>query len=1453
MKTYIIILLIAGLFVTATGQNPFIVRGIGGGGAFFCPSINPLNVNEMYVVSDMSGVYHSTDFGLSWETLPFYELQAHNFSMIRFTSSPLIRYALSNNALQQPVISQDGGNSWNPLPGNPNDYEMLYSLQVDFGMPNRVVISDYSHIYYSSDYGNTFSLIHSAGHSMEGALVAGSFFDGDDIFLATNDGLLTSHDGGSSFSIEPTPGIPVNERILSFAAGRENDTLRFLCLTIDSLNTYVGITGTDFWDIMRGVYTLDYGQGGWQPRLNGIDIGNDYPMWAGMAENDIHTMYLAGGTPIETPIILKSTDAGGNWNHTLLTPDNQNIYTGYAGSGGDMGWWYGGAPLGLAVGRNDANRLVFTDLGFVHTSTDGGNLWYQAYVNPSDQHPPGALTPKYQYYHGIGLENTTCWQTFWADTGDVFAAFSDIRGIRSQDGGESWSFDYTGHTQNTMYWMVKHPQNGKLYAATSTIHDMYQSTRLADNILDSPNALGKIIFSSDKGATWQEIHNFQRPVYFLALDPANSNRMYASVINHSQSAGGIWRCNDLQDGAASVWIKLPDPPGTEGHPAMIHVLNDGKVLCSFSGRRASNGSFTASSGVFLYDPSTNAWSDRSDAGMFYWTQDVIPDPGDTAQNTWYACVYSGWGGAPNGLGGLYRTYDRGLHWNRISNLDRVMSAAISPSFPHELYITTETEGLWVCDQPGNSAPEFRLVENYTFRQPLRVFFNPYQPLKMWVTSFGHAMEETTLPARTIQAAFTAEPVSGVYPLTVHFTDQSPTADTTFVTGWQWDFNNDGITDDTTENPSFTYSNPGIYSVSLLVEDGYSQDQCLKNNLIHVLLPPVVYVDDDNLTGIELGTSAYPYSTIQMAVDSADNGDTVKVAAGYYPGTIIIPGKTVHLRGAFPGAAPVDYENGTGGDYSTRDTIAFPSKIIGNQVNAVLTFLFTSSSGSSVDGFTLKNGRQGIVLDISQTWPYIGNILIHNNIIEYNGYSGLSGLNGIGIQAYGNNIRIEDNIIRNNRGGIGAGIYTNGLEMILSGNLIEYNAGFDYVAGGVYFGSGGRIENNIIRHNTGAQGVSWGYAGGLMISCSDTVILSYNTICYNQAPSHAGGILIDYNARVIMDHDLVYRNTSGYGSGIFVNGASWANPPLRSWLKISSSTVANNYGPGYYQGNGITLNDADALAENSIFRNNGDDFNVFQSQDSLTLKYCITSEGWAGVSLLYDDPLFADTTGDDYHELSEAGRWVPGLFGNTGGWVYDTLNSPAIDAGDPSSPWSAEPAFNGNRINVGRYGNTAEASRSIPLNGNSLQGMVVYDNVSGTPLDSCFISLIFQGDTIAGDTTDMYGNFSFFGLADGTYTLHIRCSKVWTGVNATDALTIMRHFVNLISLNGLKWLAADVDNSGYINTTDALRVAKRFVGLIDSFPAGDWVFETLSINVSGNTLKIINPRGLCNGDVNASGY
>lgn len=766
MKT--IAAFIAFCMISASAAVPasFEARGLGGGGALFCPSINPADDNEFYVGCDMSELFHTADFGQSYDLLHFRQINGGTRSVVRFTEKPGLLYAISHKGedgvdMVRPVKSRDNGATWTPLPGNPDDYEETYALFVDYNRPERVVLSYYGTIYFSNDSGATFNSAHEAVNSGNGVVLGGAFFKGDTIYLGTSDGLLISTNSGASFASGTGTGILAGEAIFSFAGAASGSATRLFCLTSDAGNIYPGIPGSDYWGFVRSVYSLDASSPGatWTRRMNGIDTTTDFLMFVAMAENDVNTAYLAGSDDRGFPNIMKTTDAGSNWTHVFnaLSPTdvpNENIATGWSGQGGDRGWGYGECAFGVAVSPLNANKVIFTDFGFVHATADGGASWQQAYVSPADQHPAGAATPRGQSYHSIGLENTSCWQIMWADSLNLFSAYSDIGAMRSTDAGLSWSFNFTGFNANTMYRIAKTP-GGTLYAGTSGIHDMYQSTRLTDAILNANDAQGKVLFSTDKGATWQLSRLFSHPVFWVALSPSNPNLLYASVV-HSTS-GGIFYSSNIDAGGSSAWSQLPNPPRTEGHPASIVVLKDSSVLCTYSGRRAT--AFTASSGVFIYK---NGWTDVSDPGMLYWTRDIVVDPDDPAENTWYTAVFSGWGGAANGLGGLYRTTNRGANWIKINDLDRVTSVTIAPGNTGEAFLTTETEGLWHCADIRASSPVFTEVSSYPFRQPERVFFNPYHSDEMWVGGFGGGMR-VAVPdtGQTVQVRPLKRPAQGL--------------------------------------------------------------------------------------------------------------------------------------------------------------------------------------------------------------------------------------------------------------------------------------------------------------------------------------------------------------------------------------------------------------------------------------------------------------------------------------------------------------------------------------------------------------------------------------------------------------------------------------------------------------------------------------------------------------------
>ena len=463
----------------------FYPRGVGGGGALFALSINPDDSDEYYVSCDMGELFHTYDYGHNYSQVHSNELVGGHHSKVCFTNISGLLYSINyDNDIIIPVKSTDNGITWNPLSGNPDESEQTFSINADYNNSQRVIISYYNQIYLSNNGGNTFTLIHTALNSGSGVVVGGVFFDGNNIFIGTNDGLLYSSNGGSTWTNQGSIGITAGQKIWSFAGAKQNGTTRLFCITADEGDIYVGLPGSDYYGFAKGIYSRDYGSTQWISKVTtGINLSTDFPMFVGMAKNNISTVYLAGSNDDSYPTLFKTTNAGNSWSNTFNTTSNQNITTGWSGQGGDRGWGYGECAFGIEVASNDATRVIFGDFGFVHTTKDGGTSWNQAYTHVDDENSAGSNTPPFQPYSSVGIENTTCWQVFWINESNMWACFSDIRGVRSVDKGEQWSFNYTGHSANTSYRMVKLP-NGTLLAGTSNIHDIYQSTYLTDARLD---------------------------------------------------------------------------------------------------------------------------------------------------------------------------------------------------------------------------------------------------------------------------------------------------------------------------------------------------------------------------------------------------------------------------------------------------------------------------------------------------------------------------------------------------------------------------------------------------------------------------------------------------------------------------------------------------------------------------------------------------------------------------------------------------------------------------------------------------------------------------------------------------------------------------------------------------------------------------------------------------------
>ncbi|AKB31416.1 Chitin binding protein [Methanosarcina siciliae HI350] len=143
--------------------------------------------------------------------------------------------------------------------------------------------------------------------------------------------------------------------------------------------------------------------------------------------------------------------------------------------------------------------------------------------------------------------------------------------------------------------------------------------------------------------------------------------------------------------------------------------------------------------------------------------------------------------------------------------------------------------------------------------------------------------------------FTANTTYGSVPLTVQFTDLSAGA-----TEWQWDFDNDGNVDSTEQNPVYTYSAAGNYSVRLTINKSTGSVQELKTDYITVVEAKPL---EDYLTytsdGSSITITGYTGPAGDLVIpDEIDGLPVTKIAERVFQGTpltsVVIPDSVTNI-------------------------------------------------------------------------------------------------------------------------------------------------------------------------------------------------------------------------------------------------------------------------------------------------------------------------------------------------------------------------------------------------------------------------------------------------------------------------------------------------------------------------------------------------------------------------------
>jgi hypothetical protein len=190
-----------------------------------------------------------------------------------------------------------------------------------------------------------------------------------------------------------------------------------------------------------------------------------------------------------------------------------------------------------------------------------------------------------------------------------------------------------------------------------------------------------------------------------------------------------------------------------------------------------------------------------------------------------------------------------------------------------------------------------------------------------------------------------------------------------------------------------------------------------------------------------------------------------------------------------------------------------------------------------------------------------------------------------------------------------------------------------------------------------------------------------------------GIDMQAKSDPVISNTLICTNG---GTGVYMTAYIDIDFAIYNEPEFINCTIAQNAQAGIYGGR-VTM-------RNGIVYGNG---TAQLSPVSAVVSYSCIQGGYTGAGNIDADPYFVqlaywdanDTAEDpnddvwvagDYHLKSQAGRFDP----NSAAWVQDDVTSPCIDAGDPNDGIGNEPDSNGDIINMGAYGGTVQASRTL---------------------------------------------------------------------------------------------------------------------------------------------------------------
>jgi len=362
-----------------------------------------------------------------------------------------------------------------------------------------------------------------------------------------------------------------------------------------------------------------------------------------------------------------------------------------------------------------------------------------------------------------------------------------------------------------------------------------------------------------------------------------------------------------------------------------------------------------------------------------------------------------------------------------------------------------------------------------------------------------------------------------------------------------------------------------------------------------------------------------FSTIQSALNKANDGDTIIVRPGTYFENIILDENFANNVKLYSETNAINTIINAGGGKSCLEISKFSFSSNENDKFEMKGFTITNSS--------LRSGLQFQYVDVN-----LLDLIIENNVFNSNGWS-----YGGGLYLYNSNVFIDNCIIRNNKTistdwSYGGGCYFTGCNINISRSKIYNNTsistnGWAY-GGGLYFNDckNSLISSCDINFNKVTTPL-WNYGGA--IHCDNfqefsNLIIENSYIIGNEVDTgnwHDGSAISMSDTKLTINNTVISQNQATLNklsvSTIYIENINSDS----TILVVNNSSIANNSGPILIDDFSSSINNLDI--NNSILWNRTST-QILKNTALVNLNNCVIPTGNTGKGLVNTKPTFADT-------------------------------------------------------------------------------------------------------------------------------------------------------------------------------------------------------------------------------------